>query len=208
MTWRWGHVLWGGIKHGKRLREGWRGCCFYVYQVFGEVLCNRITFKKRPEEKQWNKHLAIWGKSIPSKGNSRKQKLWGRGLLVLSEEQQGGQDVWSRVAKGGVTVTEIRDVGQMAKCSTGHCNDFDLCSEQNGKPLRVFIHGDVAEYFQGWSVPAVLSVNIQWEQKQENLLEWPIVTIIYDNYLDIYSIQVQDDYGLRQIDSIRNCQNT
>lgn len=54
----------------------------------------------------------------------------------------------------------------------------------------------------------MLNVNIQWEQKQGNLLEWPIVTITYDSYLDIYSIQVQDDYGLRQVDSIRNCQNT
>lgn len=53
------------------------------------------------------------------------------------------------MAKGGTTITEIGDVGQMAKCSIGHCNDFDLCPEQDGKPLRVFVCGDMAEYFQG-----------------------------------------------------------
>lgn len=57
--------------------------------------------------------------------------------------------MWSRVAKGGVTITKIRGVGPTATCSTGHCNDFDFCFEQDGKPLRVFIVGDMAEYFQG-----------------------------------------------------------
>ena len=43
-------------KAGKGFRGGWRECCFFVYQVFREVLCNKIAFKKGPEKKQSSKH--------------------------------------------------------------------------------------------------------------------------------------------------------
>lgn len=33
-----------------------------------------------------------------------------RSLCGVSEEQQGGQDIWSREAKEGVIIAKIRDV--------------------------------------------------------------------------------------------------
>lgn len=77
-----------------------------------------IKLRLRRDLKKSNE-TNIWvsgGRGSPAKGTAGNKTLWGRSLLGLSEEQQGGQDVWSRVAKGGVTIAKIRDVGQMAKC--------------------------------------------------------------------------------------------
>lgn len=51
------------------------------------------------------------GREHARQGEHKMQRLRGGDLLGVSEDQQGGQDTWSRAAKERAPIAKIREVG-------------------------------------------------------------------------------------------------
>ena len=71
--------------------------CPFVCDAQWDELWEKVTFVQRPWEVR-NSHAASWGKSVLG-ADQQVQKPWGRSVLDLFQEQQGGERGWSWVSE-------------------------------------------------------------------------------------------------------------